>query len=135
METALDRLLATWETNYKKGLLTLWLLLALHERERYAFELSDQVNEISLGSMSADGNSIYRALSRFEEMGLVASHWSGSEIGPDRRYYRLTPLGHELLRSFIRRNLLLLQHQEIQDRLQAALDENPAVWEDDDGGA
>jgi len=118
----LDELLSAWEENYKKGLLTFWLLLLLHERESYAFEMSRLVADASRGTIRADENSIYRALNRFEALGLVASSWQDSEVGPPRRYYRLTETGHELLRAFIRRNVLLFQDEAVARRIQAALD-------------
>ncbi|MEW6567175.1 MAG: PadR family transcriptional regulator [Chloroflexota bacterium] len=118
----LDSLLAAWEENYKKGLLTFWLLLILHEREAYAFEMSRLVSEASRDIIRADENSIYRALNRFEGLGLVASSWHDSDLGPPRRYYRLTDTGRELLRAFIRRNVLLFQDEAVARRIQAALD-------------
>ncbi len=117
----LDDLLSAWEGNYKKGLLTFWLLLLLHERESYAFEMSRLVADASRGTIRADENSIYRAFNRFEGLGLVASSWQESDVGPPRRYYRLTKTGHELLRAFIRRNVLLFQDEAVARRIQAAL--------------
>ncbi len=118
----LDSLLAAWEENYKKGLLTFWLLLLLHEREAYAFEMSGLVSQASRGTIRADENSIYRALNRFEDMGLVASSWHDSDLGPPRRYYRLTDTGRQLLRAFIQRNVLLFQQEDVARRIQAVLD-------------
>lgn len=117
----LQSLLSAWEENYKKGLLTFWLLLLLHEREAYAFEMSRLVAEASRDTIRADDNSIYRALNRFEHLGLVASSWHDSDQGPPRRYYRLTAMGRDLLRTFIRRNVLLFQDETVARRIQAAL--------------
>lgn len=120
-ETEFDDLLATWEGNYKKGLLTFWLLLILHEREAYAFEMSALIADLSSETITADGNSIYRALNRFEAIGIVSSSWQESDIGPRRRYYRITELGVRLLRAFIERNILLFQVAEIAERIQAVV--------------
>ena len=117
-----EELLTTWEGNYKKGLLTLWLLLILHEREAYAFEMSRLVSELSQGTITADENSIYRAMNRFEELGIVTSSWHDSEVGPQRRYYRLSPIGLEMLQTFLRRNILLFQTEEVSKRIRAVLD-------------
>jgi len=125
-EARLDDLLAAWEQNYKKGLLTFWLLLILHEREAYAFEMSRLVEDQSQGTITADEKSIYRALNRFEGLGVVASSWHTSEVGPPRRYYRLSDTGRQLLRAFIRRNVLLFQTDSVARRIQAALDSQPA---------
>ncbi|HEY5271551.1 MAG TPA: helix-turn-helix transcriptional regulator, partial [Anaerolineales bacterium] len=101
----IDRLLLNWEEVYKKGLLTFWLLLLLHERAAYAYEINDAVQKISQGTISADNNSIYRALSRFETMGIVTSDLRQSDIGPARKYYGLSEKGVLLLGKFIQRNI------------------------------
>ncbi len=108
-EQILSILLDQWESNYKKGLLTFWLLLLLHERPMYVFEMGQALVSASQGTIAADGKSLYRALRRFERIGLVESTWRSSEVGPRRRYYHLTGMGTELLRRFVRRNLLIFQ--------------------------
>jgi DNA-binding PadR family transcriptional regulator len=114
-----------WEATYKKGLLTFFLLLILYEQESYAFELAPRVAEVSQGTLTADENSIYRALNRFESLGMVRSTWRESGVGPARRYYRLTETGKELLRAFTQRNLMLFQRPPLAGRIQAALDGAP----------
>ena len=116
-----DDLLVQWEEAYKKGLLTFWLLLLLHEQPRYAFELSTAVAQASNETISADDQSIYRALKRFEGMKIVSSYWEESPQGPPRKYYRLTGAGEELLRRFIQRNILLFQDESVEKRVQAVL--------------
>jgi DNA-binding PadR family transcriptional regulator len=129
---ALEELLANWEGNYKKGLLTFWLLLILHGREAYAFEMSGLIAEFSQNTITADEKSIYRALNRFEKLGIVVSSWQDSEIGPRRRYYRLTATGSELLRQFIRRNILLFQTEDVSNFIHEVLIETDLAPE---GGA
>ncbi len=118
-----DQLLANWEEVYKKGLLSFWILLFLHERPAYAYEMSSAISDLSQGMVCADENSMYRALSRFEGLGIVESKLRESEIGPQRRYYQLTPIGLKLLRKFIRRNILVFQTPSIAARIQAVLKE------------
>ena len=116
-----ETLLENWEGVYKKGLLTFWLLLFLHERPAYACELSLGVNTLSQGTVTADDNSIYRALNRFESLGMVKSELRQSAVGPQRRYYQLTETGLELLRQFIQRNILMFEQPDIAARLQAVI--------------
>ncbi|MCE7905570.1 MAG: PadR family transcriptional regulator [Anaerolineae bacterium CFX3] len=116
--TDLDQMLENWESVYKKGLLTFWLLLLLDEKPAYPYEMSAEVTRLSEGMISADGNSIYRAVSRFEEMGLVASESGESKLGPPRKYYSLTEEGHGLLRMFIERNIFIFQHPAVAERIQ-----------------
>ena len=117
----IDRLLLNWEEVYKKGLLTFWLLLLLHERAAYAYEINDAVQEISQGTISADNNSIYRALSRFEALGIVNSDLRQSDIGPARKYYDLSEKGVLLLGKFIQRNILLFETPLVAERIRNLL--------------
>jgi PadR family transcriptional regulator PadR len=122
-EENLLALLDQWESVYKKGLLTFWLLLLLHERPMYVFEMGQELDAVSRGTTTADEKSLYRALRRFEATGLVESAWRPSNVGPRRRYYHLTELGAELLRQFARRNILLLQEPSVAHRLNVLLQE------------
>jgi len=115
----LDELLARWEESYKKGLLTFWALLLLDERPMYAAEMSELIAGASRGTVVADDNSIYRAMRRFENMGLVSSTLQDSDAGPQRRYYELTPLGRQLLARFIRRNVDVFQEPDVAKRIAA----------------
>jgi PadR family transcriptional regulator PadR len=123
-EETLHTLLEQWESVYKKGWLTFWLLLLLRERPMYVFEMGEALADVSQGTVTADEKSLYRALRRFEAMGLVESTWRPSEVGPRRRYYHLTELGVELLRRFAQRNILIFQHPSIAKRLSALLQDD-----------
>jgi PadR family transcriptional regulator, regulatory protein PadR len=114
-----ESLLLKWEENYKKGLLSFWILLLLHERPSYPFEMRPLIEEISQGTISADENSLYRALGRFQEMGIVTSQVQPNGQGPDRRYYRLTPSGLRLLQRFIARNIKVFETPEVSRRIQS----------------
>ena len=69
----LDELLAQWEETYKKGLLSFWLLLLLSKRRAYPYEINKAIRELSQNTISADENSIYRALNRLTQSGVVDS--------------------------------------------------------------
>lgn len=109
----LEYLLAQWEDVYKKGLLSFWLLLLLAQRRAYPYEMKRAIAEISQNTIIAEENSIYRALRRLAESGIVGSEVQPSDTGPDRRYFFLTPLGQELLTAFTERNIRLFQHPEV----------------------
>ncbi|KAA3644851.1 MAG: PadR family transcriptional regulator [Chloroflexi bacterium] len=108
-----NELLFQWEASYKKGLLSFWMLLSLSERPMYAYEMKEHIEVFSQGSISADENSIYRALRRFAKTGLITAQMQPSEVGPDRKYFELTHKGCELLVSFIERNVLVLQSKPV----------------------
>lgn len=121
MTEDVNPMLEKWESVYKKGLLTFWILLLLSRKLSYPYEMADEIMALSQGTISADGNSIYRAIGRFEEMGVVESQDGESSLGPPRKYYRLTGTGRELLRRFIRRNILIFQAPGVVELIQQVL--------------
>ena len=121
-DKSIDDLLAKWEETYKKGLLSFWVLLLLHERPFYPYEMSAAIGTISQKTISVDDNSIYRALNRFESLEIVKSELRQSDSGPQRRYYSLTDKGLGLLGKFIQRNILVFELVPVAERLQAVLD-------------
>jgi DNA-binding PadR family transcriptional regulator len=116
-------LLTQWEESYKKGLLSFWILFSLTQRSMYAYEMKEEIVKFSQGSISADDNSIYRALRRFTTTGLIEGKTSPSPSGPDRKYFSLTPLGKTLLREFIERNILVFQSEQLINAIQSYLSE------------
>lgn len=120
-EKKITDLLRAWEETYKKGLLSFWILLLLHERPSYPYEMSTIINNISLETISVDDNSIYRALNRFETIAIVKSELRQSELGPQRRYYSLTNKGYLLLREFIQRNILVFDTPDVAERIQTVI--------------
>jgi DNA-binding PadR family transcriptional regulator len=110
-------LLNKWEETYKKGLLSFWILLLLYERPSYPYEMSAEVSKISQDTISVDDNSIYRALNRFESVGIVRSELQQSSTGPQRRYYSLTDTGKALLTQFIQRNIQVFETPAVSERI------------------
>ena len=122
-------LLKKWEKAYKKGLLSFWILLLLHENPAYPYALGEAILELSQGSVSTDEQSIYRALNRFRSIGLVKTELMKSPIGPQRRYYCLTEKGTNLLIEFIRRNILIFETSAVQERVQSVLRKDAASFQ------
>lgn len=117
----IGELLNKWEESYKKGLLSFWILLLLYERTSYPYEMSAEVAKISQGTISVDDNSIYRALNRFESVGIVKSELQQSTTGPQRKYYNLTNTGKTLLTEFIQRNIQVFETPAVSERIAAVL--------------
>jgi DNA-binding PadR family transcriptional regulator len=120
-------LLNKWEETYKKGLLSFWILLLLYERPSYPYEMSAEVAKISQGTISVDDNSIYRALNRFELVGIVKSELQQSNTGPQRRYYSLTNRGKTLLTEFTQRNIQVFETPSVAERITAVLQNSGAA--------
>ena len=117
----ISELLNKWEETYKKGLLSFWILLLLYERPSYPYEMSAEVAKISQSTISVDDNSIYRALNRFEAVGIVKSELQQSNTGPQRRYYSLTTKGKALLTEFIQRNIQVFETPAVAERMATVL--------------
>jgi PadR family transcriptional regulator PadR len=115
IQNDIDYLLSQWEETYKKGLLSFWLLLLLAQRKAYPYEMKNAIADLSINTISADENSIYRSLNRLAQYGIVDSELQLSETGPSRRYYFLTETGKELLVRFITRNIQIFQHPVVAE--------------------
>ena len=79
--------------------IALHILLALVERDNYAYALMQAIRERSAGQVSVQTASFYRHLARLMDDGLVAEV-SARRDGDDPRrgsYYRLTPRGRQVL--------------------------------------
>lgn len=102
-----ERLLSTWEAVYKKGQLTLWILLSLKAHDMHMADIKQLIERRTKGILTADDKSMYRALRRFHQMDLISYHDSPStKGGPDRKLYFLTDSGRRILKSFIKRNIV-----------------------------
>ncbi len=80
---------------FKKGILELLVLSLLLEKDRYGYEL---VNEISKNISISEGT-IYPLLRRLNNDGYFETYLKESSEGPPRKYYRITESGKEALKD------------------------------------
>ncbi len=102
-----DRVLQGWEEIYKRGQLTLWVLLALRDGAKAMGEIRHWLREITDDTVTVEERSLYRVLQRFDKAELVSFTAQSSTKGPDQKLYALTPLGKRILARFIDRNIRL----------------------------
>ena len=76
---------------------TFLTLAALGPGPLHGYGIIKAVEEMSDGRVRLRAGTLYGALERLESQGYVAFDGEGSEGGPARRYYRLTPAGEQLL--------------------------------------
>lgn len=120
MNEQVAQLVAEWDDVYKKGQLSLWVLLAVYERRRYAAEIVEFMQSMSGEAFQVKEQSLYRALRRFKSMGLVdITEEDSPNSGPRRKYYSLTPVGVAVLREFIVRNIKPLFNNHVTALLRA----------------
>jgi PadR family transcriptional regulator PadR len=86
-----------WLGQLRRGAAEYCVLALLAQRERYGFELAQ---ELSRAELLAGEGTVYPLLSRLRRHGWVDTNWRESSQGPPRRYYRLTEDGRSALRRF-----------------------------------
>ena len=77
------------------GFLDLCLLAMLDRRPDYGYGLSQRL--AAGGVADVPGGTLYPALLRLEQQGLVEASWAASDAGPRRKYYALTAAGRASL--------------------------------------
>lgn len=76
-------------TQFKKGVLELCVLVMAGQKDYYGYEL---VNMIS-GNIQISEGTIYPLLRRLTQEGYFSTYLMESNEGPPRKYYRLTEQG------------------------------------------
>ena len=79
-----------------KGTLPTLILEALRHEPNHGYRIAQQIKERSQGVLDFKEGTLYPALHKLENEGLVKSH-SGIESGRPRRYYRITESGRKTL--------------------------------------
>jgi PadR family transcriptional regulator PadR len=81
-----------------KGHLDVLLLAALEDGPRHGYAVKEALRAGSGGRFDLPTGTIYPALHRLEQAGLIAGDWSVVD-GRRRRTYRLTPAGRKRLHA------------------------------------
>lgn len=82
---------------FKKGALELCVLVLIHERDRYGYELAQSVSthiEVAEGAL-------YPLLRRLVNEGYCTTYLQESTGGPPRKYYKLTPEGETYMHQLV----------------------------------
>jgi PadR family transcriptional regulator, regulatory protein PadR len=79
-----------------KGHIDTLILSLLNRKDMYGYELAKFVREKSEVQFELKEGTLYLSLKRLEKNKWIESYW-GDEQGPGgrRKYYKLTPVGHE----------------------------------------
>ncbi|MCU0492025.1 MAG: PadR family transcriptional regulator [Chloroflexaceae bacterium] len=80
-----------------KGSLDLMLLVLLETEPMYGYQMVKEVRERSGAALQLKEGSLYPALHRLEQAGLIEGYWQRRDDGADRRYYRLSAAGRAAL--------------------------------------
>lgn len=82
-----------------KGTLEGCVLAVIAQKETYGYAISQQLQAYGFGTITE--GTIYPLLLRLEKNALVQASHRPSELGPRRKYYRLTPQGRAELDAFL----------------------------------
>ena len=77
--------------------LSLVLLAVLADREMYGYELVGELRRRSDGVFDLAEGTVYPALRRLEQQGLLRARWVDASDGARRRYYTPTQAGERVL--------------------------------------
>lgn len=91
--------------------LTMAILLALVEGELHGYALMQEVESQTGGALVPGTGSLYAALQRLEDEGLVEPSPRRPSSGEDsrRRYYRITKAGRAAARAEVRRMMRVVE--------------------------
>jgi PadR family transcriptional regulator, regulatory protein PadR len=76
-------------TQFKKGVLELCVLVLIQKHDRYGYELAEAVSQ----HIEVAEGALYPLLRRLVKDGYCTTYLQESSEGPPRKYYKLTPEG------------------------------------------
>ena len=81
------------ESDVLRGTLDLLILTTLTLEPMHGWGISQRIQQRSRGTLDVNQGSLYPALQRLEQRGLIDADWRPSENNRRARYYRLTAKG------------------------------------------
>ena len=107
-------------TSRAPSLIHLHMLLALADGDLHGYGIKQSVEHQTEGAVRLGPGTLYEALQRLEQTGLISEVDAEQEDERARRFYRLTRQGWAVLRAEIGRLQRLLDHAQSKPRLRKA---------------
>lgn len=82
-------------TQFKKGVLDLLILHAINIKDRYGYEIVQQISE----AVAITEGTVYPLLKRLKNDNYVETYLKESTEGPTRKYYKITMDGKKQLQN------------------------------------
>ncbi|MGN0805197.1 MAG: PadR family transcriptional regulator [Candidatus Coproplasma sp.] len=81
-----------------RGHINTIILRALYERDKYGYEIINDIESKSHGQYTLKQPTLYSALKRLETQGYIKAYWKTDEVssGGRRKYFKLTDSGKEI---------------------------------------
>ena len=80
-----------------QGTLDLLILRTLRGDPMHGWAISERIQQISQDVLQVNQGSLYPALHRIEQQGLIRSEWGISELGRRAKFYQITATGRRRL--------------------------------------
>ena len=80
-----------------QGTLDLLILRTLQTEPMHGWAVSHRIQEVSRETLRVNQGSLYPALHRLEDDGLIEAEWGVSELGRRAKFYRITTAGRRQL--------------------------------------
>jgi transcriptional regulator len=84
-------------TDIVRGTLDLLILKALALEPMHGWAIAQRLEQLSRDALRVGQGSLYPALQRLEQAGLITSAWGTTDNNRRARYYELTPAGRRAL--------------------------------------
>jgi transcriptional regulator len=87
------------KSDLPQGTLDMLILRVVALGPIHGYAIAQRIQQISRDVLQVQQGSLYPALHRLENRGLLGAEWKPSETGRDAKFYRLTPKGRAQLKS------------------------------------
>jgi PadR family transcriptional regulator PadR len=87
------------KSNLPQGTLDLLILKIVALEPIHGYAIAQRIPQVSRDVLQVQQGSLYPALHRLENGGLLAAEWRESETGREAKFYRLTAKGRAELKS------------------------------------
>jgi len=85
------------QSDVLRGSIELLVLKTLSLQPMHGWGIGQRIQQISGGELEVNQGSLYPALQRLEQKGMITSDWRASENNRRARYYDITPAGRRAL--------------------------------------
>lgn len=94
--------LKKFQKELSAGTVSLVLLAVLGQADEpmYGYQIAKRLEQTGDSLLSGKQSALYPVLRNLSASGLLDSHVEPSVAGPPRRYYRITPLGQDVLQDW-----------------------------------
>jgi transcriptional regulator len=87
------------KSDLPQGTLDLLILRVVAGGPIHGYAIAQRIQQLSREVLQVQQGSLYPALHRLENRGLLVAEWKSSETGRDAKYYRLTSRGRVQLKT------------------------------------